>query len=279
MSQTTYTRVALVTGGAQGIGRAIALRLAADGLDVAVNDVERQSDNIAKVVIEIRALGRQAIAVPADVTSEEAVERMVAETVQQLGRLDVMVANAGVAHGGVGPADTPIVEMSLKNWQNLTAVNVEGVMLCYKHAARQMIRQGQGGQIIGASSICGKKGVKNLSAYCSSKFAVRALTQCAAAELAEHNITVNAYAPGVIDTPMTNLENVGGVEKLKITLGLPGARTGYPDDIAQFVSYAASPQSHFMTGALCLPSLLFDPQAKRQRSGQSVILDGGKLFD
>ncbi|TFY81429.1 hypothetical protein EWM64_g2590 [Hericium alpestre] len=213
MSQATDTRVALVTGSAQGIGRAIALRLAADGLDVAVNDIERQSENIAKVVVEIQALGRRAIAVPADVTSEEAVEHMVTKTVEQLGRLDVvsyrmvdsgavvhlgaqMVANAGVAHGGVGPEGASIVDMSLKNWQNLTAVNVEGVMLCYKYAARQMINQGQGGRIIGASSICGKK----------------------ALELAEHNITVNAYAPGVIDTPLTNQGTVAGaegVEKLK----------------------------------------------------------------
>ncbi|TFY70876.1 hypothetical protein EVG20_g2127 [Dentipellis fragilis] len=243
-------RVAIVTGAAQGIGRAIALRLAADGLDVAVNDIERQKGALEQLVSVIQALGRQAIAVPGDVTSEQAVESMVGSTVQKLGRLDVMVANAGVAHPGT------IVDMSLQNWKNLNAVNVEGVMLCYKYAARQMIKQGEGGRIIGASSICGKKGVATLGAYCASKFAVRGLTQTAALELSEYNISVNAYAPGMIHTSMTTAQKDSGWASLRKIAGAPQAKTGYPDDIAQWVSFIASPGSHFMTG-------------------QTTIIDGG----
>ncbi|KAA1479740.1 NAD(P)-binding protein [Dentipellis sp. KUC8613] len=185
---------------------------------------------------------------------------MVANAVEKLGRLDVMVANAGVGHGGVGPPHMTIVDTSLQNWRNLNAVNVEGVMLCYKYAARQMIKQGGGGRIIGASSICGKRGVPTLGAYCASKFAVRGLTQCAAQELSEYNITVNAYAPGTIYTSMTKVHKDGGIERLKETLGFPQAKTGYPDDIAQWVSFIASPASHFI-------------------SGQTTIIDGGLLFD
>ncbi|KAA1480038.1 NAD-P-binding protein [Dentipellis sp. KUC8613] len=252
-------RVAIVTGGAQGIGRGIALRLAADGLDVAINDIEQNKGLMEKVVGEIQAMGRKAIAIPGDVTSEEAVESMVATTVQKLGRLDVMVANAGVGHGGVGLPHRKIFDTDLQNWRNMNAVNVEGVMLCYKHAARQMIKQGDGGRIIGAASMASKRGIATLGAYCASKFAVRGLTQCAALELSEYNITVNAYAPGVIETSLAHSKD-GGIEKLKETVGFPHAKTGYPEDIAQWVSYIVSPGSHFITG-------------------QTTLLDGGLLFD
>ncbi|TFY70868.1 hypothetical protein EVG20_g2130 [Dentipellis fragilis] len=259
MSESTYTRVAIVTGASQGIGQGIALRLADDGLDVAINDIGLKREAVDKVVAEIQAKGRRAIAVLADVSSEDEVKRTVEETVQKLGRLDVMIANAGVVHGGVGSPSATVSELSLQNWKNMMAVDVEGVMLCYKYASLQMIKQGQGGRIIGASSVCGKRGFATLGPYCAAKFAVRGLTQCAALELAEHNITVNAYAPGVIDTPFIHGLS-DGIQQVKEGLGISHAKTGYPDDIAHLVSYLVSPQAHYITG-------------------QAVSIDGGLRMD
>jgi len=190
--------------------------------------------------------------VPGDVSSEEAVKGIVEETVRGLGRLDVMVANAGI-----GTPLVPIADVDLQVWKKIWSINVEGVVHCYKYAAAQMIKQGDGGRIIGASSVCGKKGFSQMGAYCASKFAVRGLTQCVALELAEHNITVNAYAPGIIDTPLLQK---GGVQAAKEEMKIPHALTGNAEDIAHFVSYVASPQAQFMTG-------------------QTVNLDGGLQFD
>ncbi|EED84954.1 predicted protein [Postia placenta Mad-698-R] len=215
------SRVAIVTGAAQGIGLSIALRLADDGLDVAVNDTASKSEQLEDAVSRIRAKGRRAIAVLADVTQETQVEDMVSQVVEQLGSLD-MVANAGVL------VVQPLMEASAEDWDRVMAVNVRGIMLCYKYAATQMVKQGRGGRIIGAAGF---------SAYCSSKFAVKGLTQTL--ELAEHNITVNAYAPGLINTSM----------------GDAG-----PEVIASIVSYLAKPESYFITG-------------------QTILVNGGVIFD
>ncbi|THH16124.1 hypothetical protein EW146_g4466 [Bondarzewia mesenterica] len=235
MSKSTYTRVAIVTGAAQGIGRTIALRLAADGLSVAVNDLESKLKDLQELVTEIEAKGGKALAVPADVSSEESVKSMVEKTVERLGRLDVMVANAGVDE-----QPTPIAELSMDKWRMLMSVNLDGVALCYKYAAAEMIKQGDGGRIIGASSICGKKGFAYAPAYSAAKFAVRGLTQCVALELAQYKITVNAYAPGVIATSMA--AGAGGLDAIKEFMKLPSDTSiGSTDDVANFVSYVASP--------------------------------------
>ncbi|KAF9458936.1 hypothetical protein BDZ94DRAFT_1070425 [Collybia nuda] len=249
MSTTTSpTRVALVTGGAQGIGRAIALQLASDGLDVAVNDIPSKSASLDSVVDEIKSLGRKAVALPSDVRKEEEVKNMVDKTVGELGRLDVMVANAGVPHV------SSFMEADLDAWEALFSVNIRGVILCYKYAAKQMVKQGSGGRIIGASSICGLKGFANVGAYCASKAAVRSLTQTAALELAEHGITVNAYAPGVIETAMTTHESDaalgGATAATKLLLNIPNSKTAQPEVVAGLVSYIASPGSHFVTGQI-----------------------------
>jgi len=249
-SPESYTpRVALVTGAGQGIGRAIALRLASDGLDVAVNDITSNAGALNELVKELRELGRRAIPLLADVSVEEEVKTMVEKTVEELGSLDVMIANAGIAHVST------VVETSVEAWERVFAVNVRGTMLCYKYAAAQMIKQGRGGRIIGASSVMGKKGCPMVSAYCSSKFAVRGLTQSLACELAQHKITVNAYAPGLILTAMTNnprdLENGEGKhgDSTKALLGLPpSAPDAEPDVIASIVSYLVKPEAYFITG-------------------------------
>ncbi|KAJ7811396.1 hypothetical protein B0H14DRAFT_1471801 [Mycena olivaceomarginata] len=240
-----HTRVALVTGAAQGIGRAIALRLANDGLDVAVNDLPGKIDSLNAVVEEIRSLGRRAFAVTSDVSKEDEVKAMVEAAVSALGRLDVMAANAGVGSTG------SVMDADVEKWEQLWEINIRGVLLCYKYAARQMVKQGAGGRIIGASSMCGLRGYANVGAYCISKAAVRSLTQTTALELREHSITCNAYAPGVIETSMTvrdadkeHSPAFGAKSLLKVT----DLRTGQPADVAAVVSFLASPDSHFVTG-------------------------------
>jgi len=255
-------RVALVTGAAKGIGRAIALRLAADGLDVAVNDLDAMTGELNEVVDSIEKAGRRSLAVTADVTDPDGIEAMVTRVADELGHLDVMVANAGIAQV------LPLLDITPEDWDRVMTLNARGVFLCYQAAARQMIRQGGGGKIIGAASIAAHKGFALLGHYSASKWAVRGLTQAAAQEWAEHGITVNAYCPGIVGTAMWDLidEKIGAIQGLAkgealrnysqlITLG----RVEEPEDVARFVSYLASPDSDYMTG-------------------QSVMIDGGVLF-
>ncbi|KAJ7685606.1 hypothetical protein DFH06DRAFT_1158939 [Mycena polygramma] len=251
MSTTTqtsekYARVALVTGASRGIGRAIAIRLAADGLDVAVNDLPDKIDSLNAVVEEIQHLGRRGIAVTGNVCKEEEVKAMVESTASVLGRLDVMVANAGVAGS---PAT--VMDVDVEKWEESWKVNIRGVVLCYKYAARQMVKQGTGGRIIGACSLCGLRGYAHAGGYCISKAAVRSLTQTAALELREHQITVNAYAPGIIDTDMVANEvdkEHGPGFAMKKLLNISHVRTGQPADVAAVASFLASPDAHFVTG-------------------------------
>ncbi|KAI0715706.1 hypothetical protein C8Q72DRAFT_878592 [Fomitopsis betulina] len=215
----TRLRVAIVTGAAQGIGRSIALRLAQDGLCVAVNDIPAKSANIDEVVGEIKAVGALAVSAPADVTDEDAVQKMVESVVDKLGALDVMVANAGIGSHGL------LLTASTQEWDRVINVNLRGVMLCYKYAAKQMVKQGRGGRIIGRR------------AYAASKFAIRGLTQSLAAELARHDITVNVYAPGAIQTH----KGTSNFDMSEIPVAEPGV-------IASLVSYIAKPEAYFITG-------------------------------
>lgn len=241
-------RVALVTGAAQGIGRSIALRLAQDGYDVAINDWGlEQMSKLETLAQEIRAMGRNAAVVIGDVGVEGDVKAMVSNTVKELGSLDIAVANAGIAFG------TPLLETTTEDFDRIMNINVRGVFLTYKYAALKMVKQGRGGRIIGASSVLGKKGNSKLSAYCATKFAVRGLTQSFAQEMAPHNITVNAYSPGVITTPMTASAqdaSFGGGhgESLKHLMGFGGGPSAGPDVISSLVSYLVKPEAYFITG-------------------------------
>ena len=263
MSESNGTpRVALVTGAGRGIGQAIALRLADDGLDVAVNDVEANEGELESVAREIQGKGRRAVSVSADVSVPGEVESMVGRVADELGSLDVMVANAGIAQVA------PLLELTPEDFDNVMAVNGRGVFLCYTEAARRMIHQGTGGKIIGAASIAAHKGFALLGHYSASKWAVRGLTQAAAQEWAQYGITVNAYCPGIVGTAMWDLidERMAEIEGWQKGEALQTysqlaalGRVEEPEDVARFVSYLASPDSDFMTG-------------------QSVIIDGGVLF-
>ncbi|KAJ7054197.1 NAD(P)-binding protein [Mycena amicta] len=252
--------VALVTGAGQGIGKAIALRLAKDGFNVGVNDIQANSQKLDALVEEIKAKGRAASAHIADVSNESQVQAMISDVVQVHKGLDVMVANAGVCK------IIKLVDTSLKDWNFIMDVNVTGVFLCLKYAGLHMIAQGRGGRIIAASSLAGKQGSSTTTAYSTSKFAVRGLVQSAANEFGPHGITVNAYAPGAIETDMLNEMDVSSAGSLKPTITAASATKSIglvylappdhwsvdfrrtPEDIAGLVSYIASKESSFITG-------------------------------
>jgi meso-butanediol dehydrogenase / (S,S)-butanediol dehydrogenase / diacetyl reductase len=259
---SSAARVAVVTGGARGIGQGIALRLADDGLDVAVADLPAMHADTAAVADEIRERGQRSLALDVDVADAGQVDRMVADVAGELGSLDVMIANAGIAQVA------PLLDVTPEDFDRMMSINLRGVFLSYNAAARQMIAQGGGGKIIGAASIAAHKGFAMLGHYSASKWAVRGLTQAAAQEWAPHGITVNAYCPGIVGTKMweyidEKLAEAQGLQKGEaiaefsklIALG----RVETPADVASFVSYLASPDSDYMTG-------------------QSVMIDGGVLF-
>ncbi|KAJ7363815.1 hypothetical protein DFH08DRAFT_910243 [Mycena albidolilacea] len=215
----------LVTGAAQGLGRAIALRLADDGFDVAVNDLPAQADNLLEVVKVIQAKGRSSSLHLADVTVEEQVKATIAEVAQVYDGIDVVVANTGVATWAT------LAQMSVDEWDRIMTINCRGTFLCYKYAALQMINQGRGGRIIGASSVAGKRGASGLGAYSASNFAIRGLTQAAALEYGPHQITVNAYAPSAIDSDMRKMISTS-------------------TDVVGLVSFIASKESRFITDTI-----------------------------
>ncbi|PPQ64817.1 hypothetical protein CVT26_002649 [Gymnopilus dilepis] len=253
------SKVALVTGAAQGIGKAIALKLADDGLDVALNDLESKISELESIKTEIEAKGRKSIVLTGDVSSEADVISIFESLVSQLGGVDVLVANAGITFA------YPLTELPVSEWDRVFAINTRGVFLCFRNAAKQMIKQGRGGRIIGAASSAGKQGIANLGHYSASKFAVRGLTQAAAQEWGPHKITVNCYAPSTVETPMIDnfITQVGAPRDAFYAGQSKATALGYhgqPEYIASLVSFLASEGSHHITG-------------------QTINIDGGKLFD
>ncbi|KAI0775621.1 acetoin reductase family protein [Trametes elegans] len=264
MSSTTARRVAIVTGAAEGIGRGIALRLARDGLDLGLFDLPRARAKLDALAEELRSShGVRAVAVYGDVSKEEDVKNGVEAVVRELGSLWAMVANAGISINRV-LHETPTEELD-----KILNVNFKGTFFSYKYAAIQLIKQGTGGRIIGASSIAGKKGLPEQTVYSATKFAIRGMTQCAAMDYGKHGITVNAYAPGVIETPLMGYldeyhtaktgQPKGSWTKSFNNLSVLG-RNGQPEDVAKLVSFLVSDDSAFITG-------------------QTYLVDGGICFD
>ncbi|KAF8632164.1 hypothetical protein AX17_004905 [Amanita inopinata Kibby_2008] len=237
-------RIAVVTGAASGIGRAIALRLADDGFDLALNDLNSSHDKLSEVAAQVAQAGAKTIVVTGDVSSEADVKNLVNDTVRELGGIDAMVANAGIANM------TPIVQMTVDQWDQMMSVHARGAFLCYKYSIEQMIKQGRGGRVVGASSRNGKQGSPGAAHYSAAKFAIRGLTQSVAQEVGKYGITVNAYAPGIIRTPM--LDGLGEafqailqeVTKTQVAMG----REGTPEDVANVVSFLLSEKSDYITG-------------------------------
>jgi D-sorbitol dehydrogenase (acceptor) len=244
-------KAALVTGGASGIGLAIAQRFAAEGASVAVLSLREGPAAEAAAAVG-------GVAVTGDVSNEADVARAMRETVAALGRLDVMVNNAATI------AIAPVLETSVDTWDRVMRVNLRGVFLGCREAARQMIAQGGGGRIINASSGAGRRGNAEIGAYAASKFGVIGLTQSLAVELAPYRITVNAYCPGhVTSTPMWDEIDAAatarsgqpaGSAKRAAEAEPPLARAGRPEEVAAAVAYLASDEAAFVTGE----SLLVD---------------------
>ncbi|KAG8708453.1 hypothetical protein FRC09_001251 [Ceratobasidium sp. 395] len=251
---------AIVTGGAQGIGLALVRRLAQDGFSVILNDLLSKSEAGLIAAKDISSsTGQPVIFMAGDVSREEDVDALVQRAVDEFGGLDVMVANAGVC------TVNSVMDTTVSEWNLNMNVNALGTLFCYRSAARQMIKQGRGGRLIGASTVCAYKGNPTVAAYSASKFAMRGLTQSAALEFAPHKITVNCFSGGCINTAMhqDSAQVVSERMQLPKEMLLKGAYSqiplgycGQPEDIAGVVSYLASPASHYMTG-------------------QSISLDGG----
>jgi NAD(P)-dependent dehydrogenase (short-subunit alcohol dehydrogenase family) len=230
-------KVAAITGGALGIGRATARLFAAEGASVAVGDIE--GDGAKEVADAIVAEGGRAIAVRVDVGDAADVQAFVDRVVGEFGRLDVIFANAGIAHSA------PFLEHPESQWHRVLRVNLTGVFLCGQIAARQMVRQG-GGRIIATASINGLRGVENLVGYNAAKAGVIELTKTMAVELARHHITVNAIAPAQIDTRLTR--GLPEEARKRRMQRIPMARFGHVDEVARAALFLASDDASYITG-------------------------------
>jgi meso-butanediol dehydrogenase/(S,S)-butanediol dehydrogenase/diacetyl reductase len=252
----------LVTGAGRGIGRGIAVRLAADGASVAVADLDRSS--AADVVEEIEAAGGTAIAIAVDVADRGSVKAMIGDVVGNFGKLDVIFNNAGVSEV------RGLLDIREDDWHRIMNVNALGVLICMQEAAGQMISQGTGGKIVNTASIAGKQGYPSNPHYCASKFAVIGLTQAAARTFGRHGITANAFCPGVVATELWEQLDREFIERgeterpgqamEEFGSGIILGRVSQPTDIAGLAAFLASSDSDYITG-------------------QAINVDGGMLLD
>ncbi len=243
-------RVALITGAGSGIGQGVALRFASEGARLALTDIRAEA--LDETASKLRDKGVDFETYAGDVSLTDAVERWFAATVDRFGRLDICVNNAGI-----GNPPMPLVQMTDEGFDRTIAVNLRGVFLCMRAAARQMITQGDGGRIISVASQAGKTGFAMLGPYCATKAGVLLMTQAMAKELGSQKITVNAVCPGTIDTPLLRgvldpvLNATGQTLEdwaLKNVPPIPLGRIGYPADVAKLITFLASDEADYMTG-------------------------------
>ncbi|HEX2440203.1 MAG TPA: glucose 1-dehydrogenase [Methylomirabilota bacterium] len=241
-------KAAVVTGASRGLGRAIALALAAAGADVAV--AARAKPELEETAQQVQEHGVRALAVPTDITSYPAVERLMAHTVEGLGRLDIVVNNAGIAKVA------PLAEASLDDWRAILDVNLSGVFFGCRAAAPFLIEQ-KAGKVINLASVLAAVALPGYTMYSATKGAVISLTRTLAVEWARHNVQVNAIAPGWFVTEMNEAAFADPRIHERLTRNIPARRTGRLEEIGPLAVYLASPGSEFMTG-------------------QTIFLDGGQ---
>jgi len=255
-------KVAVITGSGQGIGKELAKRLANDGFSIVLSDINEETLNEAEK--EFKNNGFEVTSFVGDVSKLDDQNALVKHAVDIFGSLDVFINNAGI-EGEVAP----ITEITPKAVDLIMDINVKGVMYGIQAAANQMIQQGTGGKIINACSIAGQEGFEMLSSYSATKFAVKGLTHASAKELAKHKITVNSYCPGIVGTSMwerldEKMMKYMGTKKgeafEKFAEGIALGRTQTPEDVANLVSFLASPNSDYITG-------------------QNILTDGGMVFN
>ena len=264
-------KVAIVTGagGKNGIGRAIATRLAAEGADVVVTDISQSVEAIREVdmrdgweglpsvVKEIEAMGRQSLGLFSDVSDSAQVDGMLEAVLDHFGKVDILVNNAG---SRPGKDRVPVIELEEEAFDEVMRVNVRVTYLCSRALARHMVERGNGGKIISISSGAGKKGIARYAAYCASKFAIVGFTQALAQELASDKINVNAICPGLVDTERVDFiasalapEGESSEEHRAMmirerNLRVPMGRVAVGEDIANMAAFLASNQSDYVTG-------------------------------
>ena len=257
-------RVALVTGGASGMGRETSLRLAREGATVVVAGLPDDARG-PETVAMIEAEGGRALYVGADVAREADCDAMAQAALDQFGRLDYCVAAAGILHaryvsGEIAPEDQNpdrsaghLTNKPLEFWERVLAVNLTGVMLTNRAVAKRLIAQGEGGAIVNISSGAAKIPMRGSAEYSVSKAGVWMLTRCLALELAQHNIRVNTVAPGVIDTPMALAVSSDESRRQQLERTIPLGRLGEAEDIAEASLFLLSAQSDYMTGQIIHP--------------------------
>jgi len=265
-------KVALITGagGMRGIGRATALKLAGQGADIALTDLQRPAEDlpprevrqqwrgIDSVAEEVEALGRRCLRVWCDLGSSEQIQAMVRQVEEHCGHIDVLVNNARAI---IGRDKVPVTELREDVWQHFLAINTTAVFLCTKFVGQVMVRQGQGGRIINIASDAAKRGSAMGAAYSASKFAVLGLTQASALDLAPYRITVNAVCPGPVNTDRLSYWERAQAEAQGIPLEefrtrlvaemghrVPLGRIAESEDVANLVAFLASDEACFITG-------------------------------
>ncbi|GMK40507.1 short-chain dehydrogenase [Paenibacillus sp. CCS19] len=231
-------KVAIVTGGASGIGEETTRLFAAEGAKVVIADFSERGETVAQ---ELRDSGYEALFVRTDVTKESDVQALVQATVEKFGKIDILFANAGIAN------DAPGHQLTIDKWQRTVDINLTGVFLCDKYVIDQMLKQGTGGAIVNCGSIHSHVGKAGVTAYAAAKGGVKLLTQSLGIDYAKEGIRVNAICPGYIDTPLIAGRNEAITQHL---VGLhPMGRLGRPEEVAKAVLFLASDDASFITGA------------------------------
>lgn len=245
-------KIAIITGGATGIGRGIAEGLADAGATIVL--CARRIEVLEKACREIKErAGVETYAHRLDITSTPEIELLTEDVTKKFGKIDILVNNAGV-----GGSEKPILKMTEQDWDSTMAIDLRGVFMLSQHVARKMVERGEGGKIINVASIAALRATRSMSAYCASKSGVNQLTKVMAAEWMRYNIQVNAILPGLFETPINThfFATKAGQEALK---NMPMRRVGQIDEMRGLAIYLASPASNYMTGT-------------------SIIIDGGQTI-